>query len=139
MRSVAKSLCSNEAARWITKNTAPTVAASTNKAGVDGSTFGYIDARKQIYLPTYKWALDHQLQERVKDLHETAKGLSDGQHLYLKDYNTNEDVEKEKGALSHAQLLRNYIFTGKVWPAVPAPPPPQQRQRKRKLSTQPVP
>ena len=98
--------------------------------GLDGSSFGYVAARKEIYLPTYKWVLDYKLQEPVQKLRLKVKGLKDTQHLYLLDANVKCSIESEDTRLSHAQLLRNYLFTGTVHE--PPPVAPKQPGRPKK-------
>jgi len=62
----------------------------------------YITARKLIYLPTYKWVLDNQLEEEINEL----KNISTNNTLILLDYETNGDIENVKKPLSHAQLIK---------------------------------
>lgn len=74
-----------------------------HKKGVNGSELlGYIEARKQIYVPTYKWILENRLQEEVKQL----KIVASKKHLILLDYETNGDVENYRKPLSHAHLIK---------------------------------
>ena len=66
----------------------------------------YIEARKQIYIPTYRWILEHKVSQIVKRL----KLASDsGKTIILLDYNTNADVEKMSTPLSHASLIKAYV------------------------------
>ena len=77
-----------------------------HRKGVNGSEhLGYIEARKEIYLPTYIWMLEHKalaLVDRIKK--ESENGT-----VVLLDYNTNEDIEKRGSALSHASIIKGYI------------------------------
>ena len=66
---------------------------------------GYIDARKYIYLPTYKWILEN----KVSYLVERIKNLSQSRTVILLDYATNPDVEDGSKPLSHAALIKAYI------------------------------
>ena len=67
---------------------------------------GYIEARKLIYIPTYKWVLEN----KVPDITERLKRASDsGKTIVLLDYDTNSDVNNEKRPLSHASLIKAYI------------------------------
>jgi hypothetical protein len=100
--------------------------------GLSGKQLEYIDARNKIYLPTYTWVLDNKLQEDIRTLREKIKGLQDGQRLYLIDFYTNGEVKNTKSPLSHAHLLRNYLFTGKVWP----PPDESEANRKARRKTE---
>ena len=65
----------------------------------------YIEARKQIYLPCYKWVLDNKLQKLVT----AVRIISKNKPVVLLDYNTNGDVNNPKSALSHASLIKAYI------------------------------
>ena len=102
-----------------------------DQLGLDGDCFGYVEARRKIYLPTYKWVLDYKLQELVQKLRQKVKDLKDKQHLYLLDANVNGNIESEDTPLSHAQLLRNYLFSGMVH--VPPPVAPKRSGRPKKL------
>ena len=77
-----------------------------HRKGVNGEELlGYIEARKQIYIPTYKWILEH----KVADIIERMKRASDeGKTIVLLDYDINEDVENAKKPLSHASLIKAY-------------------------------
>ena len=66
---------------------------------------GYIDARKYIYLPTYKWILEN----KVSDLVERIKNLSQSHTVILLDYATNGNVEDGSKPLSHATLIKAYV------------------------------
>jgi hypothetical protein len=82
-----------------------------HKNGINGDRLlSYQDARWAIYLPSYKWILDHKLQNELKQIEKTAaeKGV------VLLDYETNEDICNLKSPLSHASLIKKYIL--KEWP-----------------------
>ena len=66
---------------------------------------GYIEARKQIYLPCYKWVLENKLKKLVTAI----RIISKNKPVVLLDYNTNPDVNNPKKALSHASLIKAYI------------------------------
>ena len=78
-----------------------------HRKGVNGEELlGYIEARKQIYIPTYKWVLENKVAyiiERMK------KASDEGKTIILLDYDTNEDVENAKKPLSHASLIKAYV------------------------------
>ena len=62
-----------------------------HRKGVHGEELlGYLTARKQIYLPCYKWVLENK-------------------PVVLLDYNTNPDPWNPKSPLSHASLIKAYI------------------------------
>ena len=73
--------------------------------GVDSSELlSYLDARYQIYLPSYLWVLENCLQDEVTQLRK----LSDEQTVLLLDYETNTDIEDLSKPLSHAGLVKRY-------------------------------
>lgn len=78
-----------------------------HRKGVNGmELLNYIDARKQIYIPSYKWVLEH----KVKDIVERLKAANEsGKTIVLLDYDTNADVENAKKPLSHASLIKAYV------------------------------
>lgn len=76
-----------------------------HRKGVTGKELlGYIDARKQIYLPTYRWMLEHKAMDIIKRLREASRTKT----IVLLDYNTNCDVDDPKQPLSHAFLVKAY-------------------------------
>ena len=67
---------------------------------------GYVEARKRLYLPLYKQALDKcpsakQALEVLREVYNKGEVV-----IVLKDFTTNGDVENAKTALSHASLVR---------------------------------
>ena len=77
-----------------------------HRKGVFGKEhLGYIEARKEIYVPTYKWMLDH----KVRYLVERLKKESIDHTVVLLDYDTNPDVENRNSPLSHASLIKAYV------------------------------
>ena len=74
--------------------------------GVGGSELlGYITARRLIYVPTYKWMLEHKAKPIVDRIREMAKTRT----VVLLDYDTNPVVEDPSSPLSHASLIKAYI------------------------------
>ena len=65
----------------------------------------YIEARKKIYLPCYKWVLENKVQKLVTAI----RVISKTKPVVLLDYNTNGDVEDWHRPLSHASLIKAYI------------------------------
>jgi len=81
-----------------------------HRDGLHGTTLlDYPVARRLIYLPSYRWVLEH----RVPDLVERLRGMADA-GLVLLDYTTNGDPADTSSPLSHAALLARYL-TGD-WP-----------------------
>ena len=77
-----------------------------HRKGVHGEELlEYIEARKKIYLPCYKWVLENKLQKLVT----AVRVISKNKPVVLLDYNTNPDVNNPKKALSHAALIKAYI------------------------------
>lgn len=72
---------------------------------------GYRDARYRIYLPAYRWVLEHRLTSEVEQL----RSLAADKPLVLLDYETNADVDDVTSPLSHAALVM-YHLQG-TWPA----------------------
>ena len=82
-----------------------------HRAGLAGDRLlGYAEARRQIYLPTYRWVLDHCLQNEIAELRQ----LGAGQMVVLLDYETNGDLDDLASPLSHAALIARYI--DETWP-----------------------
>ena len=77
-----------------------------HRKGVNGTELlGYIEARKLIYIPTYKWVLEN----KVANIIERLRAASDsGKTIVLLDYDTNADLEDAKKPLSHASLIKAY-------------------------------
>lgn len=82
-----------------------------HRAGLHGTELlDYAAARRQIYLPVYRWVLER----RVPDLVERLSGMA-GDGLVLLDYSTNGDPADTSSPLSHAALLARHL-TG-TWPS----------------------
>ena len=64
----------------------------------------YIDARKRIYIPTYRWMLENKAMSIIERLREASKTKT----IILLDYDTNADVENARKPLSHASLVKAY-------------------------------
>ena len=76
-----------------------------HRKGVNGSELlGYIEARKQIYIPAYRWVLENKVASIIERLREASKTKT----IVLLDYDTNADVENAKKPLSHASLIKAY-------------------------------
>ena len=76
-----------------------------HRKGVHGKELlSYIEARKQIYIPTYKWVLENKVSDIIDRLREASKTKT----IILLDYDTNADVENARKPLSHASLIKAY-------------------------------
>lgn len=77
-----------------------------HRKGIKGTELlGYIEARKLIYIPTYKWMLENKVKDIIDRLREASKTKT----IVLLDYDTNSDVENAKKPLSHASLIKAYV------------------------------
>jgi hypothetical protein len=78
-----------------------------HRKGVNGKELlGYIEARKQIYIPTYRWVLENKVAHIIERLRAAS---NEGKTIVLLDYDTNADVENAKKPLSHASLIKAYV------------------------------
>ena len=77
-----------------------------HRKGVHGTELlGYIEARKQIYIPTYRWILENKVSDIIDRLRDASNS---GKIIVLLDYDTNADVENAQKPLSHASLIKAY-------------------------------
>lgn len=82
-----------------------------HRRGLHGhELLGYVDARTQIYLPSYRWVLDN----RLEDLIDVLRGEAEHKNVVLLDYSTNGDVGDVRRPLSHAHLVARYVAAD--WP-----------------------
>ena len=105
-----------------------------HRKGVHGTELlGYIEARKQIYIPTYKWVLENKVKDIIDRLKEAAKTKT----IILLDYDTNADVENTKQPLSHASLIKAYVEG--IYPYgenIAAPQKPKKKRTSKKKEKQ---
>lgn len=74
--------------------------------GVNGTEYlGYIEARKEIYLPTYFWMLENKCTAQINKI----RIISKTRPVVLLDYDTNGDIEDPSKPLSHASLIKRFI------------------------------
>ena len=77
-----------------------------HRKGVKGcELLDYIEARKEIYIPTYRWVLENKVLSIIERMKEASKTKT----IVLLDYNTNQDVNDASKPLSHAFLINAYI------------------------------
>jgi hypothetical protein len=77
-----------------------------HRKGVKGTELlDYIEARKQIYIPTYRWVLENKVTNIINRLREASKTET----IVLLDYDINADVDNPKKPLSHASLIKAYV------------------------------
>lgn len=77
-----------------------------HRAGLEGDRLlGYLEAREQIYLPSYAWVLAECLQPELEELRAMARSGP----LLLLDYETNGDIQDLSKPLSHASLVMRHL------------------------------
>jgi len=77
-----------------------------HRKGINGTELlSYIDARIQIYLPSYLWVLENKVSEILERLKEASRK----EDIVLLDYETNCDVLNPKKPLSHAFLVKAFV------------------------------
>jgi hypothetical protein len=82
-----------------------------HRAGIVGEKLlPYLEARRSIYLPCYRWVLEKCLKEHVAEL----KKLACEKTVVLLDYQTNGDVANLSKPLSHASLIKQFVEEN--WP-----------------------
>lgn len=65
----------------------------------------YMTARREIYLPCYRWMLEHKAMPIIERLRAASQA---GKTIILLDYNISEDVDDPSKPLSHAYLVKAY-------------------------------
>ena len=76
-----------------------------HRKGVYGlEILGYVEAKHQIYIPAYRWMLEH----KAMDIIERLRKASETKTIVLLDYNTCCNVDDETKPLSHAYLVKAY-------------------------------
>lgn len=77
-----------------------------HRRGVYGHViFNYLEARKRIYIRTYRWMLENKAFFIIEKMREVNKT----QTIILLDYETNCDIENIMRPLSHAYLVKAYV------------------------------
>jgi hypothetical protein len=66
---------------------------------------GFVEARRKLYLPMYRWVLENRVSDLVAQIRETLARND----VTLLDYETNADVNDASAPLSHAQLIVAYL------------------------------
>jgi len=72
----------------------------------NGDILSYVEARKKIYLPAYKYVLE----EKMNDLVEQLRTIAKDKPLVLLDYTTNDNILDPKKPLSHAAVIKAAIL-----------------------------
>jgi O-acetyl-ADP-ribose deacetylase (regulator of RNase III) len=82
-----------------------------HRFGVESDVLlGYLDARRHIYLPAYRWVMENRLAAEV----ERVRAEASDRPVVLLDYETNGNLEDLSRPLSHATLIRLFVTGG--WP-----------------------
>ncbi|MEM6768842.1 MAG: hypothetical protein AAF655_28145 [Bacteroidota bacterium] len=77
-----------------------------HRKGVGGTTLlSYIDARIEIFLPSYLWVLENKVQRIIERIREESMKKD----IVLLDYTTNSNVKDPSSPLSHAYLVKAYV------------------------------
>lgn len=77
-----------------------------HRRGVYGHViFKYHEARKRIYIRTYRWMLENKVFYIIKRMREVNKTRT----IILLDYETNCDINNITRPLSHAYLVKAYV------------------------------
>lgn len=105
--------------KWAITDMAGIKRGGTRRGAVLGHRFGmgtdilldYRDARHRVYLPAYRWVLEHRLAAEVAEL---ARRSAAGPVVLL-DYETNADADDLSAPLSHAALVARFVAGD--WPA----------------------
>ena len=76
-----------------------------HRKGVHGTEIlEYVEAKHLIYIPTYRWMLEHKAMNII----ERLRKASETKTIVLLDYNTSCTVDDETKPLSHAYLIKAY-------------------------------
>lgn len=76
-----------------------------HRKGVHGTEIlEYVEAKHLIYIPTYRWMLEHKAMNII----ERLRKASETKTIVLLDYNTSCNVDDETKPLSHAYLIKAY-------------------------------
>jgi hypothetical protein len=77
-----------------------------HQKGINGDKLlDYIDARINIYIPSYEWVLRTRLTKLLNSIERSLRSKS----IIFLDYETNFDLYNISKPLSHASLIKNYL------------------------------
>lgn len=71
----------------------------------DHVIFDYIEARKKIFIPTYRWMLENKAAEIIKRMRDANRDKT----IVLYDGVDNYDIENPSNPLSYAYLVKAYV------------------------------
>ena len=85
-----------------------------HREGLHGARLlGYIEARRELYLPAYRLVLTRDLGAELAELRRLADSEAG---VVLLDFETNTDVDDPARPLSHAGLVMHWLQD--TWPAI---------------------
>lgn len=100
------SLFANTTMKHIKRTTRTNGPIVGHRKGVNGQgILDYLTARREIYLPTYRWVLEHKVPDIIERLRDVYKKKT----IVLLDYTTNSDPFDTKKPLSHAYLIKAFV------------------------------
>jgi prolyl 4-hydroxylase len=77
-----------------------------HRQGIEGTNLlSYAAARRQIYLPCYRYVLENYLEMECQEL----RTLANSQSVVLLDYETNGELDNLNQPLSHAWLIVKFL------------------------------
>lgn len=77
-----------------------------HRFGINGlEVLNYADARRRIFIRSYRWVLDYKVQDIIKQLRDATKS----QTIVLLDNHVNCDIYNYNEPLSHAYLVKAYV------------------------------
>lgn len=77
-----------------------------HRKGVCGTEIlDYVEAKHQIYIPSYRWMLENKAMDIIERLRIASKTKT----IVLLDYNTCCNVDDKTKPLSHAYLVKAYV------------------------------
>ena len=77
-----------------------------HRKGVNGKELlGYIEARKQIYIPTYQWMLENKVPTIIVRLKEASKTKT----IILLDYDINNFISSMKIVRKQSRKVREHL------------------------------
>ena len=103
---IATSLFSKENANELIRSSSQLGKMLGHRFGINGlEVLNYADARRRIFIRTYRWVLDYKVQDIIKWLRDATKS----QTIVLLDNHINCDIYNYNEPLSHAYLVRAYV------------------------------
>lgn len=67
--------------------------------------YDYLEARKKIFIPTYRWMLEYNAAKIIKEI----RRVNQDKTIYLYDVEDNYNIENLDKPLSHTFLIKAYV------------------------------